>query len=335
MLEHIIKAEILWSRKCSLQCSYCRMATGEFVKKDINQWREGVNQLLKFNCRFMPIYGAEPLDDFDYLPDFINYLKKKRVLNTIITSGISKDFKSKLKQLVNAGLESLSTSYDITGNDKYSSLKGDKAYKTLDLFKEYGKENAKDLAIIMTLTRFNFKLVPEVIRRNTKKNIWTLFDFLHYDRGQPKSKTRNTPETFKLLFTDSDLIELKKVLLDIIDLKEKGYLVHQSKSFFKFIIDNINIVKNLSWNCAKENNFPAWVTVNYDAEVFPCDDFQPSLQFKMYIDEIEKKWENFKKIWRPLVQSKCPGCCWNTHIDAHLIKRNKENFEGYVHGRNY
>ena len=289
-------------------------------------WKE-----FKFDNGWSVINLSINVDDFNLLPEFINYLKENKVYNTIITSGISVDFDKKLKLLVDAGLESMSTSYDVDGNDKYSKAKGNKAFETLKKFKTMGGNQVKDLAVIMTITKLNYKRIPEVVKENSKKGIWTLFDMIHKDRNQAGSKTNIVD--FNLLFAEEDLEPLKEILKQLLKLKQQNYLLHTSESFLNYLIQHIDIVYKLNWNCGFQSDFPAWLTINYDLEVFPCDDFQPDVKNKIYADNLYDNWYQFKRIWKSLVIKDCPGCCWNTHIDAHLIKQDKVSFSDYVHYR--
>ena len=63
----IVKAEILWTRKCPLSCPYCSMANGRSNDLSIDQWKKGFDNLKQLGCGFAAFYGAEPLADFNKL----------------------------------------------------------------------------------------------------------------------------------------------------------------------------------------------------------------------------------------------------------------------------
>jgi MoaA/NifB/PqqE/SkfB family radical SAM enzyme len=120
---NIVKAEILWSRTCPLSCSYCAMPDGRKNSPTIEQWCEGFRQLKKLGCSFAAFYGAEPLHDFDKLPEVIQFAEDIGIHTTVITSGVSTDARSKLKTLYEHGLRSLTTSYDEVYLDSSSKVK--------------------------------------------------------------------------------------------------------------------------------------------------------------------------------------------------------------------
>jgi MoaA/NifB/PqqE/SkfB family radical SAM enzyme len=328
-MKKIIKAEILWSRICSLHCDYCAMVTGREVKKDMNLWKQGVDQLKKLHCKFVAIYGAEPLMDFEGLPEFIKYLAKKNILMTLITNCCVSNLREKLNILYKSGLRSLSVSYD--GDIKYSKsirAKANQGLETIYWFKNK-YQDLRDVACIGTANRKNFKTFPKLIEQFTKDNIWFLFDFIHNDRFQYGSKCKNSPLTNELLFKPSDMPEIVKILIKIKKLKDKGCLIHTSYELLNTLIMNPQILLMNGWHCL-ETGFPSWITIDNDGEVYCCDDFHPKEREKIYFWEIYNKFDKFTKLWKEYVKQ-CPGCFWNTHFDANRIKMEIIDFKSYVH----
>jgi MoaA/NifB/PqqE/SkfB family radical SAM enzyme len=182
----------------------------------------------------------------------------------------------------------------------------------------------------MTLTRENYPYLTDVIRRMTDKNIWTFFDIIHPDRGQPGSKVKDT--NIDLLFAKEDYAPLLAVLDRVLELKKEGYLCHASESFIGMLRRKIPLYKPYSWNCAEERIFPSWVTVDCDGIVKPCDDFYKENVVEIPVWELKDRWEEFGATWRPVVGQNCPGCLWNTHIDSHRIKEGKIPMTNYIHG---
>lgn len=328
----IVKAEILWSRNCSLKCSYCAMPDGRKNIPTSEQWQAGFHKLKKLGCSFAAFYGAEPLLEFDKLPRAIFFCSLIGIETTVITNGVVPDLVNKLKALYDFGLRSISTSFDMVdsmGND--SLIKSNRAMNVIDIFRSFGE--VRDVAIIATLTKKNFKHLPQTIKEMSDKNIWTFFDMIHAYRGQPGTKVKNT--NLDLMFSKDDYKALADVLNEVIELKKRGYLCHASEIFLnKIIAEQENIYK---WNCAKEKSFPAWVTIDCDGKVLPCDDFnaftfKPQVSKPIYVWELYDNWEKFKETQKHLVHEYCPGCCWNTHIDACAIKEGKLLLTDYIHG---
>ena len=332
----ITKCEILWSRTCPLSCSYCNMADGRRNSVVLTDWFKGFDQLKQLGCSFAAFYGAEPLIDFDKLPEVIDFAESLGIHTTVITSGCVSDLTYRLKTLYNHGLRSITASYDPLAADRSSQYKSAKAKEVIDIFRSFGP--VRDSAIVVTLSRENYHVLPELIVEMTAKNIWTFFDLIHPDRGQPGSKVKNTD--LDLLFKKEDFVPLLAVLQKVGEMKKKGYLCHSSYAFFETIklvgayMQTVpdNPIAPYIWNCSDYDCFPSWITVDTQGDCHPCDDFYTTDTSIIKIWEIADLWDKFCKIWKPVVKEKCPGCLWGTHLDSHLIKRGLLPMTDYIHG---
>ena len=294
-------------------------------------WQRGMDSLKALDVGFVAFYGAEPLLEFPKLPSIIGYCENNKIYTTVITSGIVPDFYLKLNELYDHGCRSLSMSYDMMPLDAHSKAKGIKALEGIEYFNSLGPN--RDTALISTLTRTNVNLVAETLEFIEEElGSWFFFDIIHSDRGQPGSKCKgDSPD---LLFkTKKDFENLYKTLIELLTMKKKGYKCHTSELFINTISANdFEVLKKYNWNCADNDElFPSWVTVDNDGQVYPCDDFQPIITDKFYVWELKDRWNEFVETWKPIVKKQCPGCVWNSHIDAHLIKAGQIPFSNYVH----
>jgi MoaA/NifB/PqqE/SkfB family radical SAM enzyme len=336
MKQQIIKSEILWSRVCPLKCSYCAMADGRRNTVSLQDWQRGLVQLQNLGCSFLAFYGAEPLADFDKLPEVIFAAEYVGMHTTVITSGFVSDLYEKLETLYEHGLRSITTSYDDISQDVSSQKKTSKALEVIKTFRSFGP--VRDSAVVVTLTRENFRRLPDIILEMTAKKIWTFFDIIHPDRGQPGSKVKDTD--YDLLFRTEDYVPLVETLKRVAFLKANGYLCHTSNQFIETmkIVGAYMLRGNYPpdhayiWHCSDYAHFPSWVTVDCDGTVYPCDDFQPKDQTMIKVWEIYQSWAKFCSLWKDVVDKQCPGCLWNTHIDCHLVKTGVIPLTNYVHG---
>ena len=314
------------------------MVTGESNTPTVEQWKKGIDNIKKLGADFIAFYGAEPLTDFEKLPEVVGYAEKKKIHTTVITSGVVPGLYKKLHQLYKAGAKSLTMSYDIVPLDKNSERKSEKALKGLRYFKSLGKK-VRDVAIVTTLTKQNIRQLPHTIRSMSEEGIWTLFDLIHPNRGQEGSKCIGSSRDF-MFKTEEDLKLFDTVMQEVLELKRSGHLVHTSEQFVELVKrDNHKILLNYDWNCGQEDNFPAWITIDCNGRVYCCDDFQPQylelhnenkIKMKFYMCGIYDNWKNFTIYNKKQVRT-CPGCCWNTHIDAHYIKRGEIPMGDYTH----
>jgi len=133
-----------------------------------------------------------------------------------------------------------------------------------------------------------------------------------------------------LLFRQEDTRNFLFFLDDLVNLKKSKFFCHTSFGFMDLLSSNPKLLATYNWNCALSDAFPSWVTVDCDGLVYPCDDFQirPG---KILLLDLFVRWDEFSNQSRQQVKERCPGCLWNTHIDAHAIKEGKLSFSDYVH----
>lgn len=334
-MQKLIKAEILWTRECNLRCSYCNMACKQGkIKKDWKLWKKGLDNLktLGGDKFFTAVYGAEPLMDMEYLPEYFAYIKKLGFYHTLITNCSVPDTEYKLKELVNAGLNSLTVSFDGDGLDKSSEQKTRNALGTLEYFRSIC--DYRDLAVVFTLTRKNINAILDWIPVLSKMGIIVFFDLIHGDVGNPGTKCKNYIGIKDLLFQEEHKQELVDFFRKLSKMKHlKRYYIHQSYSFIRTMIVSPEAYLNRNWNCGEATHFPAWITVDYDGVVRPCDDFyvKGTKDWKLW-ELTENNFSEFSAYWKGLVRKYCKGCFWNTHWDALQIKAGVEKFENYVEG---
>lgn len=328
-MNSITKAEILWTRKCNLNCAYCGMATGESNSRSTKDWKTGLDNLKELGCQMACFYGAEPLLDFAHLARTVGYAEGIGVNTTVITGGIVPNLKHKLHSLHDNGARSLSMSYDIHPLGESSKAKSELAVKTLLYFQSLGS-NVRDTAAIVTLTRTNFTALPQTIKDMSDMGIWTFWDFIHPDNGQPGSKCRG--DGGDLLFKQEDIPRLHEILQEVLELKKDGSLVHTTKEIIDtYSKNNYEILLKFNWKCNTSREFPCFLTIDCDGTVRYCDDYHRTdcRQFDMV--NIVYEWEAFQTQARQTAKL-CPGCAWGTHIGAEHVKEGNTDIHNYIHG---
>jgi len=327
MDKKIVKAEILFSRQCPLHCSYCAMKNSKQNTRSIDQWKRGMVELKRLGCKLVAFYGAEPLMEFDKLKHVVWYCEDDIVMDTtIITSGAVPDFEHKLLELYEYGAKSLSMSFDPSPSDISTKNKSDNALESLIRFREL--KGIRDVAAIATLNAHNFMEFPNMVRRMTRRGIWSFFDFIHTDRGQVGTKCSNVPQ--EMMLTKEHYPAIKDMLREVLFLKGRGFLCHTSQYFVDVMNERMDTGNLYSWTCA--NQSPSWVTIDCDGMVYPCDDFTGTHTPTDMLD-IYNKWDVFSSACTLAVQQADCRCAWNTHIDAHGIMNETVQLSDYVHGK--
>jgi len=326
----LVKAEILFSRKCNLGCKHCAMVTKESNSLSIEEWKAGFDNLKKLGCTFSAFYGAEPFIEFNKLKVVLPYAESIGIHTTVITSGTRiPDFHKKLKELYTAGGKSLSMSYDPMPYDASSELKRDSALKSLKYWKTF--PDIRDAAAIVTLTAKNFHLLPAMVQQMSDLGIWTFYDLIHEDRGMPGTKCKG--KGGNLMFKDHQIEKLLDVLTLVNNMRKNGFLVHNSENFLEQLQFMYSFAPDIyHWCCARSSAiFPSWLTIDCDGTVLPCDDFHITREFKFHND-LDSWWPKCISVFREEIKEKECSCCWNTHLSAHFIKAEQERISDYIHG---
>jgi len=318
--KYITKAEILWTRLCPLKCSFCAMPN-DTPRVNTDKMIQGLRHLRNLGCQFVAIYGASPLYDMDGLDDYIREAEGLGIKTTIITDGIVKDHKGKIQTLYDAGLRSLTMSYDFVPYDKWSKLKTDKAIDLISWFIEL--PDIRDGEIVATVTAQNWQTILEQLP-DIDKRIWFSFDFVHFDRGNPGTKVQGYNPALELSNDD-----VRSFCSGLLELREQGVRVHQSEPLLRHLVEFPYMVTQYAWKC-HNNNFPSWLTIDADGTVLPCDDFHTDRRWKVW-ELTEEKFEEFTEFYAKEIETKCAGCFWSTHYDASLIKEGVVPFENYIH----
>lgn len=335
---NIVKAEILWTRACNLNCPYCgimRRGKEAYSPKQFPLWLKGLKNLKKLGCGFLAIYGAEPLMDMKFLGEFIYEATNLNILHTLITNCSLPDTRARISELISFGLNSLTVSFDgnpeqITSRDVVT--KTTNALETIKWF-QLIKPDYRDVAVVFTATRKNLSQIIEWIPILSDMGIYTFFDLIHDDIGLPGTKCRHYDGMEELLFRPKDANMLRDFGRKLWELKcLDKYLIHQSKPFIDMLMNDPGLYIHRLWNCAREKTFPAWVTIDYDGLVRVCDDFYIDRGKDWYVWELTREvFEGeFTKHWQEVTRDFCPGCFWNTHFDAHRILEGEITLDHYV-----
>jgi len=321
----ITKAEILWTYKCGRRCSGCAMNTGVKNSRSLSDWILGINNIHKLGARFAAFYGAEPLSDFKNLPTVIQHTEGLGIATTVITAyPFTIKGMQRLQKLYKYGLRSLTTSYDIHGYDASSVEKSKQAIAMLEYFRTLGP--IRDVAAVVTVTKDNLEFLPETVEFLTSRNIWMFCDLMHWDRGNPGTKCKGERKGSPVL-SRYDVLPFDIIFGKLLNMKKEGYLIHIDEHTVEEIVSDGMFFK---WNCADHPEFPSWITIGPDGNVFPCDDFKPdNPRFDM--TKIHRQWDSFAKYYKKQVKKNCNGCLWCTHIQSHNIKRGVFSINDYVH----
>jgi len=325
----IIKAEWLLTRRCNQACAYCgiRRIRDEMTQ---SQMRYGIDALKELGCLFIAIYGGEPMLSPLLLP-MLKYCKKVEMLNTVITNG-SLWRTEDTPLLLGSGLGSVTVSMDslsaLPGDTKYDAQRRADAMRVMDDLEPYARDfhrlgKVLDREVSVTITPRNLDSIVELTEFWTSRGVWVSYDFVHVGShpGTKRAKAyypKWTQEADERAKVHAIAIAVKKIG------KETGR-VHTSDSVLKRWS---KFYDNPIWHCS----VPAWVSVDCDGSMLPCDDLEDERVADIKVWQLKDKWLTFHERWLKAIE-KCPGCFWSAHIMSEEMVGSPEGRERFLHGR--
>jgi len=329
-----IKVELLWTKKCPFSCSFCGMVQNERSKEEQwneeikERWRKGFENLKNIGVKFIAIYGAEPLTRMKGLDEVIKLQRELGLEQTIITA---LNQPNKIKKLEEAGLNSLSVSFDVKNLDDDRNIKTQNGVKLLEEFPEID-----DKACIVTVMKENEDYLIEGVKQVLDKGYWLMFDLVHPGYSGVDEKT-GYPLS-KCIGDDysADVDKVVNFINTLIEWKKEGKKIHASIKLLEDIRDGYVKVKGKVrdlWHCNQMTAL-GFLTVGPMLQVYFCDDCQ--LEYKYPLDEMdtEEKWIEFFEWRKEQSTKKCPGCSWNTHYNTEEIVTSG-NSGTYIHNKLY
>lgn len=315
-MRKIVKAEILITRRCNLNCFYCGMKRKR-PERDAAFWREAFRRIKALGATFVPIYGAEPLV-YPQLVEVVSAAVEVGLDHTVISNStlLSEDL---AKRLMDAGLESWTVSLDFPEVRLHPPSTRKRARAALQALDIFGILGLRDLEVVMTLSRSNLVYAPDMVLRNSFRGIWTSFDVLHHDRGMSWSKCAPKEVMKGELFTEQDADKLAFVGEVLASMVPKA-LIHQPSRYFDMFKEGYPY--RLNWHCLRsfeKFSSPGWITVDCDGSLIVCDDLDMPTGFSIL--DLPEKWDEYMEVWQQIVRN-CPGCFWSTHwMSGEMLER--------------
>lgn len=291
------------TRNCNLNCEYCTVKDKKLVELNYEQWCDAFDIVADIGVTKVNILGGEPTIKKD-IDRIIKYaVQEKKLAISLISNGTS-DFEM-LKKLVDSGLQSFSSSVDVldgTSSDVSSSIKSKVGLESLKKMKEYG---INDLTAYCVLSRITMPRIVNQIKVLSDLGIATYILPFHYGKGEEFWQTRAKNYNPKLSLTAENTEELKAVTDQILELKNNGYLVKNSYSYLRNLVNNYIGFK---WHCT---DIMSELRIDADGKLMYCHDYSGDSPDRISIFDIRDKvkFEAYKQKRREGIKN-CPGCYW-------------------------
>ncbi len=191
---------IVWNftNLCNFRCKHCYQTAGRPLPDELSleEKLEVVAQLDRAGVAAIALSGGEPTIHPHFLP-VIREISRRGMYPAVATNGWVFADKEKLLEAKRAGLRYVEVSVDSANPRKHDEFRGvegawERAIKALQNAAELGISHA----LAMTVTRFNYEEVPEVIDLADELGLQRIvfFNFIPVGRGKEIVKYDLTPE---------------------------------------------------------------------------------------------------------------------------------------------
>ncbi len=191
---------IVWNftNLCNFRCKHCYQTAGRPLPDELSleEKLEVVAQLDRAGVAAVALSGGEPTIHPHFLP-VIREISRRGMYPAVATNGWVFADKEKLLEAKRAGLRYVEVSVDSANPRKHDEFRGvegawERAIKALQNAAELGISHA----LAMTVTRFNYEEVPEVIDLADELGLQRIvfFNFIPVGRGKEIVKYDLTPE---------------------------------------------------------------------------------------------------------------------------------------------
>lgn len=321
----IVTAIFYLTRKCNLNCSYCRVRDNSFPNElSIEDKLRVLDVLKKLNVGFVILFGGEPLMIGKDLNKIVRYCRDIDISYAITSNSVMLT-KEWTKELVSDGLLNWSVSVDAIKDEGDSiTLKSSKGIRDLLYLKELG---VKDLHATLTLTRKNIDIVVDILEQLNAKGIWMEITALHYAKDENYYFASKKEEMEDLLLTEDDLPKLEKLMNMLKEKKRQGYLIHNEAEFFD---EFKKYALNLNWRC----KYPlSTIVIDADGNLKTCLHYDRNIVKYSIFDLLdEDKLKEFETLQKEEIKY-CKGCFWDCRWQAEywLDKDYRKGVEVFRH----
>jgi uncharacterized protein len=320
--------------QCNLSCSYCYTSSNPYLKDHMDEElalkiisevyylpRNLYNNTSNRRLR-IAFHGGEPLLKFSMIKKIIEKLRKMDFFNnlsftvqtngTLINSEMVKFFK---ENEIHVGI-SLDGPAELNNRTRFNGKKRgsfDKAYKALNLLRQYGVP----FGVITVLSKKNINDIDKIIEFFLKENIKgiTLNYFVPFGRGRHFKN--------ELEISQAQLYRAYKEILELFVNYPKDEKDEKSVPFKELTLKSLLLnLKGIYTNmCLISPCGAVFDQLSFDPQgnVFPCDDFSPFPEFilgninKLSLKEIILRSNIVKMLRERTVENiSCKKCVWKS-----------------------
>ncbi|OKY78072.1 MAG: Radical SAM superfamily enzyme [Candidatus Methanohalarchaeum thermophilum] len=282
--------------ECNLRCPFCSDWREKGDQMDKKEIFDLLDEARKFGIILYNAWSTEPLLR-DELPEILEYAHKKNMLTSTVTNG----------KLLDKRIDELDDlDYLTVSVDGISYNKQIRGIKPSELIKSLKKAKNKDISVSLNcvITNKNLEEVLDVVKFAEKNDLLVSLE--------PVYKHENVSKETWDQFGIKDKKRYKKLIDNLLKLKEKNYPIINSKTYLK----NIKEINNLN-NCQNQNTI---LHIDSDGNIIYCRAKKQKLG--NYKDGINNIWDKTKGK-REEIAKECNGCHFFGYIESSYMDKLK------------
>jgi len=324
-------ASLILTRRCNLQCEYCRIS-GDYIiapkeypnssyyyenEKNSDFWIDVIIRLVKQNKNmFFILFGGEPFL-YDGLTDIVKYMNNENIYYTII-SNCSVSLRSKMKKFfedvgkVKGFTASIDPGYWM-GIDNHEQLKSNAGFQYLKQIIE--EDLVNDPVAEITVDNDNIIYLEETVKRLTEEGITSDITVLDI--------AKNNYYDFSSITVTDQLVAKSSYTKKVFDnLINGNYKIHMKE----ILLPEIYKILPAELDCKLEEGLHN-ITIDSDGSLRTCLRIRGREVPKFCVNDLLDPYREYKEIIQAYKQDKqtlCRGCSWTCPI---ISKMNMERIK--------
>ncbi len=297
---HVISWNL--TTRCNLRCKHCYIDASQAMPGELSTGEalRVLDEIAEVNHEIILILtGGEPL----LRPDLEELVARASSLGMMVVLGTNGTTLTadRACALAERGLSGVGISLDSLVSSRHDGFRGmEGAWEATVQGVESARRAGLDLQIQMTLTRDNFRELPQVVRfsRESGARVLTVFFLVCTGRGQDLVDL--TPE------------EYERILKWLVDVEQDGMMIRpRCAPTFRRVLaqakpDSI-LLQSDAGRCLAAKNY---CRITPDGKVTPCP-YMPLVAGSVREDSFAAIWEKaplFESLRNPALQGRCGDC---------------------------
>lgn len=313
------------SKLCHQNCKMCNIvkANSDLQPFDKNKIEKIADNLVKIGAGVILLTGGEPFLRPD-IDEIVKTFKRKKLDVRLQTAGLLSQ-KERIEKCVKNGARDINVSLDSLDenlSDYINGLKGSwkQAIKTISFISKTFPTKNSICAFGCVLSNYNIDEIIPLLDFSTKIGWWLSLVPVHITTQTKPLNFRGYDEYFS--FPKSSYSKIKKLIVNLKEMKKKGYNLFDSDDYLDSIYTFITTNKP-SW---RKNNIcdspNLYFAILPDGQFAPCCDYRMKERIYLYDKNFPKIFysSKFRNDVKKITQ-KCPGCNFGSYPEMTLSVR--------------